>query len=157
VKVCPDAAVVGLSLYQSCVQTLVPPPAFVSDVYVLLWLSLTETVVDPPAAQYQLTSTTIIVAPVVETPFVVPPDMLPAAVAWLTNVQYAAPLIVTVPLFAVTLRLSVTRSAPAHALDGVDAVKLSVPPDAVKLVIVEDPEHVVCHVAVEIEVGAVPP
>lgn len=85
----------------------------------------------------------------------VPPLIAHATVVLPVRVKVAPDEIVTLPDVAVVGTLLVTVNVPAQAPDGVLAVKLPVPPDAVKLVMVEDPVQVEFHAPVALA-GAVP-
>jgi hypothetical protein len=95
-------------------------------------------------------------APVVLASALVPPLAVPEFMDVLATKAIPVPEITTLFDSAVCGMLLVALNCPVPALDGVLAVNASVPPLAVKLVIVDEPESGLCHVADVMLVGAVP-
>jgi len=95
-------------------------------------------------------------APVVFVAPLVPPFAVPEFMGVLATKAIPVPEITTLFDRAVCGMLLVALNCQVPALDGVLAVNDNVPPLAVKLVIVDDPESGLCHVADVMLVGAVP-
>jgi hypothetical protein len=106
----------------------------------------------------QLVEETIVskLAPVIFTPVIAPPAVPLNDPSPCPTKAMAAPDITTLFDNAVCGMLLVALNCPVPALDGVLAVNDSVPPLAVKLVIVAVPDSGLCHVADVMLVGAVP-